>query len=79
MLRLTKSALQSMISTAALLLSLQACIEWFVRLRPGLMKLAAALSQHAATAYHGQGHLATLQKHHQSLHSSEEGQHQVHI
>ena len=68
-----------MLLTLALLVRLQACIEWFVRLRPSLMKLAAALGQHTATAYHGQRHLATLQKHNQSLLASKEGQEQVSI
>lgn len=41
----------------------QACTEWFARLRLSLLKLAAALGHHTATAHHGQRHLATLQKH----------------
>lgn len=43
-----------------LLMRLQACTEWFVRLRPSLLKLSAALAHHSATAQHGLKHLEML-------------------
>lgn len=39
---------------------LQACTEWFVRLRPSLLKLSAALAHHSATAHHGLKRLELL-------------------
>ena len=44
------------------LLCMQACTEWFVRLRPSLLKLSAALAHHTAAAHHGLKHLESLQR-----------------
>ena len=42
------------------LMQLQACTEWFVRLRPSLLKLSAGLAHHSAIAYNGLKHLELL-------------------
>lgn len=44
------------------LLCMQACTEWYVRLRPSLLKLSAALAHHTAAAHHGLKHLESLQR-----------------